>query len=125
MSNIFAVLLNDIAQLEYDRDKPLPPHQAAYLDKMDAKMGAGILVGNESIKQPDINQRAQFVAANLLSTMKSNDEKMSAALCTWLANRLPDLKQLKISEDGDRISIDLVFDEDYVKQTAVSFTRIN
>ena len=125
MSNLLAVLLNGIAQLEYDRDKPLPPHQAAYLDKMDTKMDKGIMVGEATIVNPDINQRAQFITANLLSAMKSNDEEMTAALCTWLANRLPDLKQLKIDEEGDRIAIDLVFDEEYGKQAAVSFSKLN
>jgi hypothetical protein len=125
MSNMLAVLLNGIAQLEYDRNKPLPPHQAAYLDRMDTKMDAGILAGDTTIENPDINQRAQFIAANLHGAMKSNDEEMSAALCTWLANRLPDLKQVKIDENGDRVSIDLVFDEEYGKQTAVSFNKLN
>jgi hypothetical protein len=125
MSNMLAVLLNGIAQLEYDRDKALPPHQAAYLDKMDTKMNAGILVDDTTVENPDINQRAQFVAANLVGAMKSDDEEMTAALCTWLANRLPDLKQVKIDEDGDRVSIDLVFDEEYGKQTAVSFSKLN
>ena len=122
MSDLLAVLLNGVAQLEYDRGKPLPPYQAAYLDKMDSKMDAGITIGNESIEKPDINQRAQFIAANLLGAMKSNDEEMSAALCTWLASRLPDLKQVKMTEDGDRVSIDLVFDEEYRKQAAVRFS---
>lgn len=125
MSKLLAVLLNGIAQLEYDRDRPLPPHQAAYLDKMDTKMDAGILDGDATIENPDINQRARFIAANLLNSMKLNDEEMTAALCTWLANRLPDLKQVKIDEDGDRISIDLVFDEEYGKQAAVSFSKLN
>lgn len=125
MSNLLAVLLNGIAQLEYDRDKPLPPHQAAYLEKMDARMDAGILVDDTTIENPDINQRARFVTANLLGAMKSNDEEMTAALCTWLANRLPDLKQVKMDEDGGRVSIDLVFDEEYSKQTAVSFSKLN
>jgi len=125
MSNMLAVLLNGIAQLEYDRDRPLPPHQAAYLDKMDTKMDTGILAGEATIENPDINQRAQFIAANLVSAMKSNDEEMSAALCTWLANRLPDLKQVKFDEDGDRISIDLVFDQEYGRQAAVTFNTLN
>jgi len=123
MSNLLAVLLNGIAQLEYDRNKVLPAHQAVYLAKMDAKMDAGIRLGNDTVENPDINQRAQFIAANLLNAMRANDEEMSAALCTWLANRLPDLKQVKMTEDGDRVSIDLVFDEEYGKQTAVSFTK--
>ena len=122
---MLAVLLNGIAQLEYDRDKPLPPHQAAYLDKMDTRMDAGILADDTTIEHPDIHQRAQFIAANLVDAMKSNNEEMTAAMCTWLANRLPDLKQVKIVEDGDRVSIDLVFDEEYGKQTAVSFSKLN
>lgn len=122
---MLAVLLNGIAQLEYDRDKPLPHHQAAYLDRMDTKMNAGILVEDATIENPDIYQRARFVAANLLGAMKSDDEEMTAALCTWLAIRLPDLKQVKMDEDGDRVSIDLVFDEEYSKQTAVSFSKLN
>lgn len=123
MSKMLAVLLNGIAQLEYYRDRALPVHQAAYLDKMDAKMDAGILLGNATIENPDINQRAQFIAGNLLSAMKSNDEETSAALCTWLANRLPDLKQVKMVEDGDQVTIDLVFDEQYEKQAAVTFSK--
>ena len=125
MSNILAVLLNGIAQLEYDRDRALPPHQAAYLDKMDSKMDAGIMIGNETVTHPDINQRAQFIAGNLHSAIKSNDEEMSAALCTWLANRLPDLKQVKISEAGETVTIDLVFDQEYQRQTAVTFNTLN
>ena len=33
MSNILAVLLDGVAQLEYNRDQQLPPHQALYLEK--------------------------------------------------------------------------------------------
>ena len=67
--------------------------------------------------------RIQLIAGNLLSAMKSNDEETSAALCTWLANRLPDLKQVKMVEDGDQVTIDLVFDEQYEKQAAVTFSK--
>ena len=35
MDNIMAVTLNGVAQLEYNRDKALPPQQELYLDKMD------------------------------------------------------------------------------------------
>lgn len=125
MKTLFAVLLNGIAQIEYDRNKPLPAYQAAYLEKMDKKMDGGILIDNTTIEHPDLSQRAQFVAANLHAAIKSDDEEMTAALCTWLANRLPDLQQLRFEEDGDRVSIDLVFDEAYRKQTAVSFNKPN
>jgi hypothetical protein len=123
MSNIMAVLLNGIAQLEYDRDKPLPDHQALYLDKMDTRMDEGILIGDTRIKNPDINQRAQFVAANLVHAIKDDQESLAASMCTYLANRLPDLKQVRIDDSNADVTIDLIFDEEYKKQVAVQFTH--
>ena len=121
MSNIMAVLLDGIAQLEYDRDKPLPVHQAAYLDRMDTRMDEGIRVGDETIASPDLNQRAQFVAGNLVHALNTGDEQLAGAMCSWLALRLPDLKQVRIQTDGGEVSIELVFDEAYRRQVAVDF----
>ncbi len=136
MNNILAVLLNGVAQLEYNRDKQLPPHQALYLGKMDTQMDEGIQVDNKLISNPDINQRAQFVAGNLADAILNDQESAAAALCSYLAKILPDLKQVKItqssSENGgtvsgnsidnsNEISIELVFDEDYQQQVPVQF----
>ena len=125
MSNMMAVFLNGIAQLEYDRDKLMPDHQAAYLDKMDAKMDAGIFLDGEMIANPDLNQRTRFAAANLASALKNNDESMAAAMCSYMAIRMPELKQVKIEDDDGEISIELVFDEEYRKQVAVDFTGLH
>lgn len=125
MSDLMAVLLNGIAQLEYNRNKPLPDYQGAYLDKMDQKMAAGIEVDGRVIAEPDLGQRAQFVAANLVHAIKSDDEANAAAMCTYLAVRLPDLRQVKIDERDGEIAIELVFDQDYVKQYPVQFHRTN
>ena len=73
MSNLLAVLLNGIAQLEYDRNKALPAHQAVYLEKMDAKMDAGIRLGNNTVENQDINHLDQFIDANLLNAMRAKD----------------------------------------------------
>ena len=121
MNDVMAVLLNGIAQLEYDRRKTLPDHQALYLDKMDEKMDQGINVGDRIIDSPDLQQRAQFIAANLEHAIKDNQEAMAASLCSYLAMRLPDLKQVKIDEQPDGVSIELVFDEAYQKQVPVQF----
>jgi len=86
-------------------------------------MDAGIQVGDINIPKPDLNQRAQFVAANLANAIISSDEAMSSALCSYLASRLPELKQVKIANNTGEITIDLVFDEDYVKQVPVKFTH--
>jgi hypothetical protein len=125
MNNVMAVFLNGIAQLEYDRDKLLPEHQAAYLDKMDAKMDAGILVGDENITNPDVNQRTQFAAANLAHALNTSDEAMAAAMCSYMAIRLPELKQVRIDDQEGEVSIELVFDEEYRKQVAVEFTGLH
>jgi hypothetical protein len=123
MNNILAILLNGIAQLEYDRNKLLPPQQELYLDKMDKQMDEGIQLDNTSITNPDLNQRAQFVAGNLAHAILNDQEAAAAALCSYLAVRLPDLKQVKIIQNPDNdsgeISIELVFDEEYQKQIMV------
>jgi hypothetical protein len=120
-----AVLLNGVAQLEYDRSRLLPAHQAAYLDKMDARMDEGILLGDTTVVQPDLNQRTQFVAANLAHAINNNDETMAAAMCSYLAVRLPELKQVRIEDGAGEYSIELVFDEDYRKQVAVEFSHMH
>ena len=123
MSDLMAVLLNGIAQLEYDREKPLSEYQLTYLDKMDSKMAAGVAIGEEHITEPDENQRAQFVAANLYHAIKSEDEAMCSALCSYLATRLPELKQIKLDDKEGDVTIELVFDQAYGKQVPVSFYK--
>jgi hypothetical protein len=123
MSDLMAVLLNGIAQLEYDREKPLSEYQLTYLDKMDSKMAAGVEIGEDTITEPDENQRAQFVAANLYHAIKSEDEAMCSALCSYLATRLPELKQVRLDDTEGNVTIELVFDQAYGKQVPVSFYK--
>lgn len=125
MSNLMAVLLNGIAQLEYDRGRVLPNDQKAYLDRMDQKMDGGITLGGEQIAMPDQRQRAQFVATSLHAAMRADNEGLSSALCSYLAVRLPDLHQVRIDERDGEVLVDLVFDEPYGKQVAVSLTKMH
>jgi len=123
MSQLMAVLWNGVAQLEYDRGTPLPAHQGGYLEKMDRKMDAGVDLGGEIKEAPDLGQRAQFVAANLAHAIKTDDPANAAAMCTYLAIRLPDLKQVRIKEAGGTLDIELVFDQEYVRQFPVQFHK--
>lgn len=125
MNDIMAVLLNGIAQLEYDRGKLLPDHQLAYLDRMDAKMDDGILLGNETISNPDQDQRTRFAAANLVHALKTDDASMAAAMCSYLAIRLPELKQVLIEDIEGHVSIEFVFDREYRKQVVVDFKPLH
>lgn len=125
MSDMMAVLLNGIAQLEYDRNKVLPDHQEMYLEKMDEKMDEGIMIDNQLVTAPDKNQRLQFVASNLAHAIISNNETVAAAMCTYLAVREPELKQLKIDDRGEGINIEMDFDEAYHNQTVVQFNPLH
>lgn len=123
MSSMMAVLLNGVAQIEYDRSKPLPDYQGAYLDTMDRKMEAeGIDIDGERVETPALAQKAQFVAANLANAIVTNDEAQVAAMTTWLAVRLPELKQVKLREEEGGFTIELDFDQAYVKQHPVQIT---
>ncbi len=125
MSKIMAVLVNGIAQLEYDREQSLPEQQRQYLDKMDEKMAAGITLGEQTIADPDSTQRAQFVAQNLAQAIKADNESMALALTSWLASRLPELKQVKLEDAEAGTRIELVFDEEYSNQVAVPFNSLH
>lgn len=125
MSDLMAVLLNGIAQFVYDRHDDLPIIHAAYLRKMDKKMDRGITLGDEKIEKPDKDQRAKFVAATLYAAMKDNNSSLSEACTTWLAEKLPELKQVKFADTAGEVEIDLVFDEAYIKQQTVSFPGVD
>ena len=109
--NKLTVVYNDVPQLEYDRSQQLEDHQLLYLDKMDEKMGQGISLGEQEIENPDINQRSQFVAANLAHAIKTGNEAQMASLCSYIALRMPDIQQLSIKDHEDgRIEIDFSFE---------------
>ena len=121
MNNILAIVLNGVSQLEYDRDKPLPEMQRQYLEKMDEQMNGGITLGERRVDKPDQLERAQFVAVYLVDAIKSENEQMAAAMCTYLANRIPDLKQVKVDEHDGDLSIEFVFDQPHADQVEVKF----
>ena len=116
-----AILLNGIAQIEYDRDIPLDAKKADYLDNMDKRMDAGIQVGEQEIPAPTPEQKAEFVASNLYHAIRADNEGMASAMTSWLAVRIPELKQVKIDDKNEGVSIELVYNEPYKGQVAVHF----
>ncbi len=116
-----AILLNGIAQIEYDRAKPLEQKLADYLDNMDNKMDIGISIGEKQIQTPTPEQKAEFVASNLYHAIKADNEGMASAMTSYLAVRIADLKQVKFNDADGNVSIELVYDEEYKGQVAVQF----
>lgn len=123
MSDMMIVLVNGEALIEYDRSRPLSGKQQEYLDLMDQKMDTGIKLGSEMVVTPSQQQRAQYVAFTLLSGIKQDDEAVIAAMCSYLADRFPELKQIKadIDDKGEKMMFDLIFDQEHKNQVKVSF----
>ena len=123
MSDSMVVLLNGEALFEYDRTIQLPRQQQEYLDRMDQQMDQGIKLGNETVVNPDQQQRAQFVAFTLLNAIEDDNEAVIAAMNSYLAVRYPDLKQVKadIDQNTRKVMFDLIFDQEHKNQVKVSF----
>lgn len=122
MSNKLAVFINGEAVLEYDRNIALTQQQLASLTQMDQKMDAGINLAGEQVSAPDKNQRLQFMALNLVHALvKEENEALIAASTSYLAQNLPDLKQVRADNRDGEWLIDLVFDKEYQNQVKVSF----
>jgi len=102
--------------IEYDRDKVLPDNQLDYLNKMDEKMEMGIPSGQGNIFAPDQEQKAYFVANQLMAAISSEDEQLIAASMAYLAVRLPELKQVSSKEKDGETQISLIYDREYSAQ---------
>ena len=121
MQSKLVVVVNGQAVIEYDRNKRLPGHQREFLDKMDADMQQGVEIGGEHIPNPDLKARAKYVAIHLINAIMNEHDGMIAASCAYLANRLPELKQIKVNEQNEEFSFDLVFDQEYNSAVNVQF----
>lgn len=121
MTDPLVVVLDGASQLEYQRGKDLDPAQRDYLDRLDRRMDAGIDIDGRRIEQPNALQRAQFIALQLLTAVQAGNEAVAAATCAYLANRIPDLKQVRATTRGGLLAFDLVFDKPYAKETKVEF----
>lgn len=125
MGNKLAVLINGEAVLEYDRDVVLTDTQRDSLQKMDSKMDKGFELAGEKITNPDKNQRFQFITMNLVqSLLKEENEALIAASTAYLAENLPDLKQVTVDNRSGQMIIDLVFDKEYQNQVKVDFSGL-
>jgi len=126
MSDKLTVVVDGQAVLEYDRNKVLAETQLAYLDRMDVAMSKGLRIGQQQFDHPDLQQRSQFVALELIKALQDSNEALIAASCSYLANRLPDLQQVVAKAvEGNGMFCDLVFDKPYVQEATVQFMKPN
>lgn len=122
MSILIAVVNGD-SEIEFDRSKPLAEQQQVYLDKMDEKMDMGIPGGQGNIFAPDQEQKALFVANQLMMAIESNNEQLIFASLAYLASRLPDLKQVTAKEKNGKQEISLIYDREYTPAQEINFVK--
>lgn len=121
--SVLVAVINGESKIEYDRSKSLPENQVAYLDMMDEKMELGIPSGQGNIFAPDLQQRAQFVASQLMMAISTDNEQLIAASMAYLASRLPDLKQVSAEEKDGQTHISLIYDREYAAPQAINFVK--
>ncbi|MDH3608071.1 MAG: hypothetical protein OEQ24_02355 [Gammaproteobacteria bacterium] len=120
-SMLLIVQVNGTPRLEYDREKTLTSAQQQSLILMDEKINQGLSLGNKQVANPSLEQRVEFVAANLISAVLNDEEVLAAASCAYLAHALPDLKQIKALEKNGDVSIELIFDREYQPEEKLNF----
>lgn len=121
--SILVAVVNGDSEVEYDRSIPLAEQQQAYLDKMDEKMDMGIPSGQGNIFAPDQEQKAQFVANQLMMAIETDDEQLISASMAYLATRLPGLKQVTSKEKDGQQQITLIHDREYSPPQEIKFVK--
>jgi hypothetical protein len=103
-----SIYVNDQLVYEYDRDTPLADNQLTFLDRMDADMERGIKIRGELIKDPDVRQRATFVAMNLIRALQQENDAAVSVSCAYLATRLPALAGVQAKDHENTVRVELV-----------------
>jgi len=109
--NKLAVFINNEIVFEYDRDLTLKDQQLAFLDRMDADMERGIKIKGELLVNPDSQQRATFVAMNLIKALQQDNEALISASCAYLVNRYPALSEVHANDHDNAVKIELIEEE--------------
>ncbi|MDH5785059.1 MAG: hypothetical protein OEZ16_05540 [Chromatiales bacterium] len=96
------VIVNGEAAYEYDKGIELEPAQLEFLDRMDQDMSRGLKIHGKLINNPDTQQRATFVALNLIKALMQRDEARIRLSCGYLVSRQPELYEVE-ARDGEGV----------------------
>ena len=108
---MLSVYVNQNKVLDYEKKEREPGVQRRFFDEMDLDMDKGIELNGEMIESPKKGQRNNYVAMSLLYGIENNNEGMISATCGYLANRLPGLKQIRATEQGQDVTLDFIFED--------------
>ena len=108
--NKLSIFVNQEIVFEYDRDNILDDQKQTFLDKMDSDMDRGIKIQGEMIIGADAQQRAKFVAMNLIKALQQENDAAIAVSCAYLSNRDPGLLEVHVNDHEDKVMIEFVND---------------
>lgn len=111
MPNMLSVYINGEKVLDYDKSARQPGKIRQHLEGMDVDMDEGIELNEKHVSNPNKIQRAQYVAMSLLYGIQFKSDGMISATCAYLANRNPEIKQIRSIETGDEVTLDLIYNE--------------
>ena len=111
MQEKLIIVINNIPEVEYDRNKSLTGDQLDSLERMDEKMRTGIPINNEMIGNPDTKQRAHFVASQLMNALQTENNAAIASCTAYLATRLPNVRQVRINSRENGLEIDFNYSD--------------
>ncbi|MCK5664230.1 MAG: hypothetical protein KAI17_12135 [Thiotrichaceae bacterium] len=102
--------------LTYDRSQALPDQQREYLNALDDQLEEGFILSDQQIDKPNLQQKTQFIALNLVNALTKEDDNTAIIMFTYLVNRMPELKQakakIKETDSGQKkIGVEFVFDD--------------
>ncbi|MBF0264550.1 MAG: hypothetical protein HQL46_04705 [Gammaproteobacteria bacterium] len=122
MSDIVKLVLNNDPILQFDRNIPIPKEQKAFLMQMEIKMSGGFELSGKFIQKPDLMQKSQFVALNMLEYIVQENFSKATGLFTYIVDSLTDLQQVNAQGTHQNFKVEFVFDEDYHQWQEVKFS---
>lgn len=128
MQEKLAIMINGDLMMHYDRGQRLAGVQRRMLDEMDAKLDQGVHFGGVLMEAPDPMIRAQFIANMLINALFAGQDQKAAAMCSWLATRIPDLKVVKAIDQEGESKVELLFDKSYEEvknERPMTFMKLN
>ncbi len=102
------LVVNGEAVLEYQPQARLPGHVRDFLARMDADMDDGFSLAGQVVEQPDDMQRVHFVALQLFQSFRRDNDRLRAASCAWLCQRVPELCAVQVEDSEEEVSLELV-----------------
>jgi hypothetical protein len=86
-------------------------HEASdFFNQMDRDLDKGQMVGRDWVDMPNLEQRCQIVADRLLTALETENESMWVMMAAYILNRLPGIKGVRVSIDGEINESEMIMD---------------